>query len=69
MSVMIVQTKPCKLNNAELFRVKLFSLETVLYSEQRNWKQKVLRKKQRELEKLSETLPEYIYIGKEKTHG
>ena len=57
-SVMMVQTK-CKLNNTELF-LKLFSLETVLYSEQRNWKQKVLQRKQRELEKLIESFPEYI---------
>ena len=61
MSVMMLQTK-CKLNNVELF-VKLF------YSKQRNWKRKVLRRKQRELEKLSESSPEYIYVRKEKTHG
>ena len=37
-SVMIIQTK-CKENNAELF--------LKIHSEQRNWKQKVLRGKKR----------------------
>ena len=53
----MVQTK-CKLNNAELF-VKL------VY--QRNRKQKVLRRKQRELEKLSETLMTHSWLNAAET--
>ena len=43
-------------SNSSIFRAK--KLET-----------KVLRRKQRELEKLSESSPEYMYVRKQKTHG
>ena len=48
--------------NKEQIKQHRVTRQTVLYSDQRNWKQKVLRRKQRELQKLSdyESLPEYI---------
>lgn len=50
------QNENCKFNNAGLF-LKLF---LKLYLKQRGWKQKVLRRKERELEKWkSEISPEY----------